>query len=190
MTSIIEYENRRRRSHLVLGGIVLILAGLSGLSLVGQSAPTRAWRTLMAQRLTKARLAEDGRGRHCGDRCEHGKDDPTKKRQRDLPRRSRARKKNARRHWKNSRALADTPTSIKHGADMAELSSRARRPNNDDEASRRGPVCGGGRRAFALSAQWPTNLRAKANEAAQFQEAALLESEKTARKPRALSGCR
>ena len=65
MTSISNMKIGKKIA-LVLGGIVLLLAGLSALSLWG-IAPTNKLAVTMAQRLTKARLAESYSGRYLGD---------------------------------------------------------------------------------------------------------------------------
>src|SRR5271156_5316907 len=119
MTSISNMKIGKKIA-LVLGGIVLLLIGLSTLGLWGIRTNERLTTTAI-QRLTKARLAET----IAGDNSEVGKSilemvidkkvtDERLNHVADL-------RKSRSAALEQFRALADTPTSIKHGADMADL---------------------------------------------------------------------
>ena len=147
MTSISNIKIGKKIA-LVLGAIVLILAGLSGLSLWGLSANQKQ-AVLMIQRLTKARLAERVSGDTAAVAMNIGRMVVEKKAPQDLMDLIVERKKSRLEAIEEFKRLADTPTSIKHGADMAEL-VQARRPWNslarDDsgmrsEALNRTPSC-------------------------------------------------
>jgi methyl-accepting chemotaxis protein len=108
-----------RKIALVLGGIVLLLTGLSVLSLWGTSTNQKAAATL-AQRLTKARLAEVITGETAAIAQKVGVMILTGKKSDDLLARIAENRKTRTAALQEFTALADTPTSIKHAADIAE----------------------------------------------------------------------
>ena len=163
---------------LVLGGVVLVLTGLSALSLWGTSTNEKIAATLV-QRLTKARLAERIGANTSAIALDLGRMIIDKKASEDLVNQIRDRKKSRTAAVEEFKALADTPTSIKHGADLAELVQSA--GNLSQETI---DLVSGGRLADAVKdfrkySATEELLRAKAAEAAQFQDNLVVEAEKT-----------
>jgi methyl-accepting chemotaxis protein len=176
MTSISNIKIGKKIA-LILGGIILLLAGLSTLALWGTNKNEKLSATL-GQRLTKARLAEEVAGDTNGIALTVGRmifeQKVSEGRINEIADFTRTRTAALRRF----QALADSPTSIKHGAEIAELLNSV----------------GGGRQQiidlinagkFADAAQTfvpyssiAGELRAKANEAAQFQDGRVIEIEK------------
>jgi len=169
-----------RKIALVLGGIVLLLTGLSVLSLWGTNTNQKA-ATTTVQRLTKARLAEVITGesaaiaQNVGTMVLSGKtsDDA-------LARVAESRKIRAA-TLEEFKALADTPTSIKHGADMAEGVQAAGVHNDNIVAMLKAHRAVDAAKEFHLYTAASFDLRAKAKEAAQFQETKAAEAEKSSK---------
>jgi methyl-accepting chemotaxis protein len=167
-----------RKISLVLGGIVLLLAGLSSLSLWGTHTNEQMAVTVV-QRLTKARLAEKVAGDTSAIALNLGRMIIEKKASEDRVNDVRDLKKTRTAAVEEFRALADTPTSIKHGADMADLAQSA---GNLSQATIE--LVAAGRladavRDFKAYSLMEGKLRAKAAEAAQFQDGKAAEVEKT-----------
>jgi methyl-accepting chemotaxis protein len=163
---------------LVLGGIVFLLAGLSALSLWGISTNEKLATTLV-QRLTKARLAERVDGDTAAVAMNLGRIIIEKKVTEDIANRIAERKKDRLEMVEQFKVLADTPTSIKQGADMADL-VQAASPHSKAALE----LATAGR--FAEAAKelhvyygFDQTLRDKCKEAAQFQLARVAEAEKT-----------
>ena len=136
MTSISNMKIGKKIA-LVLGGVVLLLAGLSALSLWGIRTNEQAAMTL-AQRLTKARLAGSIQGDTSAITMNLARMVLSGKRSSETADAAFwSCGKAAPRHWNSSRCMADTPTSIKHGADMAEL-VQSQQAANDRVAGRFG----------------------------------------------------
>jgi methyl-accepting chemotaxis protein len=169
-----------RKIALVLGGIVVLLAGLSVLSLWGTSANQKA-ATVVAQRLTKARLAEVITGESAAIAQDVGTMVIAGKTSDDTLTKIAESKKVRNAALDQFRLMADTPTSIKHGADMAEgvqavVASLERilrilRAHQGIEAAKE----------YRLYTAAFVSLHAKANEAAQFQETKGAEAEKASK---------
>jgi len=119
MTSITNLKIGKKLG-LVLGGIVFLLVGLSALSLWGMNTDEKLATTLV-QRQIEARLAEriDADTGAIAAILEEGF--IAKKADGDLMKRIAARKESRTAALQEFRALADSPTSVKHGADMADL---------------------------------------------------------------------
>jgi methyl-accepting chemotaxis protein len=180
MTSISNIKIGRKIA-LVLAGIALLLVGLSGLSLWGIHA-NQQLSAALAQRLTKARLAEvvasdmSAVSQKIALMVLAKKDDSELKNEITALRKSRVAALD------EFRMLADTPTSIKHGADMADLIQAAVNSNDRVSASLQA-----GRSADATQEYRTTGasasdaMRAKAKEAAEFQQKAALEIQESAK---------
>ena len=160
---------------LVLGGIVFLLAGLSALSLWGISTNEKLATTLV-QRLTKARLAERVDGDTAAVAMNLGRIIIEKKVTEDIANRIAERKKDRLEMVEQFKVLADTPTSIKQGADLVQAAS----PHSKAALE----LATAGR--FAEAAKelhvyygFDQTLRDKCKEAAQFQLARVAEAEKT-----------
>jgi methyl-accepting chemotaxis protein len=163
---------------LVLGGIVFILACLSVLSLWGTSTEKQLAVTLV-QRLTKARLAEKIDGDTAAIAASLGRVIVEKKATDDLLNNIAERKKSRTAALEEFKMLADTPTSIKQGADMADLVQSAIEISQkiiDLVTARHVP---GALKEFEEYSFADANLRAKAIEAAKFQDGKVAEAEKT-----------
>src|SRR5580692_541985 len=105
---------------LALGSMVFLLMGLSALSMWGTSSNQKQAVT-QAQRMTKARLAESISGDTAAVALNMGRMILDKKASEDLLNRIVARKKLRLEAVEEFKRLADTPTSIKHGAEMEEI---------------------------------------------------------------------
>jgi methyl-accepting chemotaxis protein len=162
----------------VLGGIILVLTGLSVLSLWGSSTNEKLSATLV-QRLTKARLAARIDGDTSAVVATVGMMVIERKATEDLVNQVRDYRKDRAAALEEFQTLADSPTSIKHGADMAELirSAMATSQKAIDFAVA-GRFEEAAKAAIAYSAAGQA-LRAKALEASQFQERRAAEVEKT-----------
>ena len=119
MTSISNMKIGRKLG-LVLGGIVLILSGLSAISLWGTKTNEQLAVTL-AQRLTKARLAKEVDGDTTAIAADRANMLLSKQTTEESTRQAAAYKASRLAALEEFKALADSPTSIKHGADMEEL---------------------------------------------------------------------
>ena len=154
---------------LVLGGITLMLAGLSALSLWGIRSNEKASLTL-TQRLTKARLAGSVQGDTSAITMNLAKMVLSGKQDSETAARIQELRKSRTAALEEFVMLADTPTSIKHGADMTAL-VHSLATANDQVLTRFGrrrdwqtrP------RAFRSAFSLAEALYAKAKEASQFQ---------------------
>ena len=165
---------------LVLGGIVFLLAGLSALSLWGINTNEKLATTLV-QRLTKARLAERVEADTSAVAMNLGRIIIEKKVTDDIANRIAERKKDRLESLEQFKALADTPASVKHGADMADLIQAA-----SGHSKAAVEFATAGRFADAtkeLHVYYEADriLRDKCREAAQFQLTKAAEIEKTNR---------
>src|SRR5579863_7614082 len=104
----------------VLGGIILVLAGLSALSIWGTSANEKQSVTLI-QRLTKARLAERIESDSTAIALDIERMIVQKRAASDLMSDRAEHAKSRAAAVEQFRALADSTTSIKHATDMADL---------------------------------------------------------------------
>ena len=166
-----------RKIALVLGGIVLLLAGLSVLSLWGTSSNEKA-STTVVQRLTKARLAEVITGESAavaqalGTLVLAGKTSDEA-----LGRIAESRKIRAG-ALDQFKAMADTPTSVKHGADMNEGAQTAGVHVDSIIAMLKAHRVVEAAKEFHVFTTASFELRSKAKEAAQFQETKAADAEK------------
>jgi methyl-accepting chemotaxis protein len=163
---------------LVLGGIVLILVGLSGLSLWGISANQKQ-SVLLIQRLTKARLAERISGDTAAVALNIGRMVVAKKADQALLDRLVARKKSRLEALEEFKKLADSPISIKHGAEMAELIDSAGATSKKAMEQLSAGRFGDAERSFKAYVLMSDTIRAKAQEASKFQDGRVIEGEKT-----------
>ena len=163
---------------LVLGGIVLLLAGLSGLSLWGTRA-NEALGVTLSQRLTKARLAGTVEGDTSAITMNLARMILSGKRDGGTVQHIAELRKSRMAALEQFKMLADTPTSIKHGADMAELVESQMAANDGVMkalgAARMADAAGEFRSAFTIA----TALYSKANEASRFQGEQAAEIDKT-----------
>ena len=165
---------------LVLGAIVLILAGLSGLSLWGISANQKQ-AMLIAQRMTKARLAERISGDTAAIALNIGRMVIAKKAPQDLLDRIVARKKSRLEGIEEFKRLADSPTSIKQGAEIAELVDSAGATSKKAMEQLSASRFGDAERSFKSYAIMSDAIRAKAKEASEFQDGRVIAGEKTSK---------
>jgi methyl-accepting chemotaxis protein len=179
MTSIANMKIGQKIA-LVLGGIVLILAGLSGLSLWGIGANQKQ-SALMIQRLTKARLIERISGDTAAVALNLGRMVVAKKASQDLMNRIVVRKKSRAEALEEFRRLADSPTSIKHGAEMGELLDAASGLSVKMMEQLTAGRFADAERGFRLYAVMSDAIRAKAKEASEFQDTRVIEGEKTSK---------
>jgi methyl-accepting chemotaxis protein len=175
MTSITKLKIGKKIAA-VLGGIVLVLAGLSALSLWGISANEKQSLTLV-QRLTKARLAERIEGDTSAIALDIGAMVIRKKAANDLVNDRDEHKKSRLEALEQFKALADSPTSIKHAGDLADLVQQA----NEDSGKAVEAVTEGrmadATREFDAYEVLAGKVRAKGAEAAQFQDTRVAENE-------------
>jgi methyl-accepting chemotaxis protein len=157
-----------RKIATVLGGVVLVLIGLSTLSLWGTRTNEQN-AVIMNQRLTKARLAEKAEGETAEVISALGRMIIAKKASSELMDEITSHTKLRLEALEQFSALADSPTSIKHGADMTEMVATM------SEVSKAAMnLIAEGKLADALKAfktytTMADNLRIKANEAAKYQ---------------------
>ncbi len=179
MTSISNIKIGKKIS-LVLGANVVLLAALAALSLWGFSYSQKMTAT-MIQRLTKARLAEQIGGDTAVVALNLGKMIVDKKTSSAYLEEIEAAKKARLASLTEFRALADTPTSIQHGADLAEsiaAASEISKAAMDSLSQGKFQAAIEEFRAYGLVG---LALRAKAAEASQFQQSKMVESEKASR---------
>jgi methyl-accepting chemotaxis protein len=177
MTSISNMKIGKKIT-LVLGVVMLLLAGLSGLSLWGTHANETLAVTLV-QRLTKARLAGTVEGDTSAITMNLAKMILSGKRDKETVQHIAELRKTRIAALEQFKELADTPTSIKNGADMAELVESQVVANDGVmaalSAARMADAAKDFRSAFAIS----TALYTKAHEASQYQLDRAAEIEKT-----------
>ncbi len=154
---------------LVLGGTVFLLAGLSALSLWGTHSEEKA-AIIVAQGLTKARLAEEVEGDTTGIALDFETMFLQKKSSEELFRDIADHRKARLDVLQQFIVLAATPTSIKQGADMADLVKTA-----SLQSTKAGELIKAGRFADALQAfniysSVAVKLRATAREASKHQQ--------------------
>jgi methyl-accepting chemotaxis protein len=168
MTSISNIKIGRKIG-IVLGGVSLLLAALSALSMWGIRT-SEQMAVMVNQRLTKARLAERVDSDTTAIAVDIQKMMLEKKATGDLVNDVADRKRHRLATLDEFKALADTPTSIKHGADMAELvQSVSDASKGIIERVTAGHVADA-MKAFKPFSVISLNLRAKAMEASQFQQ--------------------
>jgi methyl-accepting chemotaxis protein len=162
---------------LLLGGFVLLLAGLSALSLWGVRTQEKL-ATALTQRLTKARLAEAITGDTTSIAQDVGMMVLAGATNADALARIAAARQTRAAELEEFRALADTPTSIQHGADMAQgiqsILAILERITSDLKGDQGVKAA----REFRGYTEASLSLRAKAKEAAQFQLTKAAESQK------------
>jgi methyl-accepting chemotaxis protein len=166
-----------RKIALVLGGIVLLLAGLSVLSLWGTSSNQKA-STTVVQRLTKARLAESITGESAAIAQDIGTMVLSGKTTDDALTRVAEAKKIRAAALEEFKALADTPTSVKHGADMADAVQGAAVHLENVMGALKAHRAVDAAKGYRLYTEAALALRVKAKEAALFQTTKAAESEK------------
>ncbi|HTC89293.1 MAG TPA: methyl-accepting chemotaxis protein [Bryobacteraceae bacterium] len=176
MTSIANMKIGKKIA-LVLGAIMLLLAGLSGLSLWGIGANQKQ-ATLMAQRITKARLAEAVDGKTAAIAQNVGRMILAKKASQDLIDRIDERKKERSEAIEEFKRLADSPISIKHGAEIEELTALAAATSGKAVEQIQAGHFGDAEKSFRIYSVAADKLRAKATEAAKFQDGRVIQSEK------------
>jgi len=179
MTSISNMKIGKKIA-LVLGAIVLILAGLSGLSLWGISANQKQ-ATLMVQRLTKARLAERVSGDTAAVALNLGRMVIAKKESEELKNLTLVRKKSRAEAVEGYKKLADSPTSIKQGAEMEELVAAASAVSAKGMEQIAAGRFGDAERSFKTYAAMSDNLREKVGTTMQYQDGRVADSEKTSK---------
>jgi methyl-accepting chemotaxis protein len=162
----------------VLGGVVLLLAGLSTLALWGTST-NQKMATALVQRLTKARLAERIGGDTSTVALNLGRMIIEKKATEEMLTQIRDAKKRRAADVEEFKALADTPTGIKHGADMADLVQSAGNLSQETVELVTAGRFADAVRNFKVYSSMDMALRAKTAEAAQFQDTKVIEVEKT-----------
>ena len=177
MTSISNMKIGRKIAT-VLGGIVLLLAGLSALSLWGTSTNERQ-ALLMNQRLTKARLAEEVDADTWAIAADVEKMVLNKKASSEIVDDVATHKTHRGAANDEYRALADNPASIQQGADMAQMiqsASEASKATIDQIAAGR---LADALKEFEVYNAVAVKLGAKANEASQFQQSRVVEADKS-----------
>jgi methyl-accepting chemotaxis protein len=157
-----------KKISLVLGGVVLLLAALAGLALWGTSTNEKLALTV-AQRLTKARLAAAIQGDTSAITMNISKMMLAGKQSSEITDHIRELRKTRAAALEQFKALADTPTSIKHGADMDELVQGQIAANERTIAALAAGHDGDAGRNFRVAFSIAESLYAKATEAAQFQ---------------------
>ena len=177
MTSISNMKIGKKIT-LVLGAIVVLLAGLSGLSLWGTHT-NEELAVKLIQRLTKARLARAVEGDTSAITMNLAKMILSGKKDSETSQHILELRKTRNASLEEFKMLADTPTSIKHGADMAELVESQLAANDGVmsalSAGRMADAAKNFRGAYTVA----TSLYAKANEASQYQVDRAAELEKT-----------
>jgi methyl-accepting chemotaxis protein len=179
MTSINNIKIGKRMA-LVLSGVVLVMAALSALSIWGIRT-TQQLELSLVQRLTEARLARTVEADTADIALNLARMVSDKKLNTDLVSQIDELKKDRAADLDQFRTLADTPTGMKHGAEMAELVQSAQGFASEIEGS-----IAAGRSAEAAKHfrdYYPVagELRSKAGEAAKFQIEKAAELEKTNR---------
>ncbi len=174
-----KFSNARigKKIDLVLGGIILLLTGLSALSLWGNHANEKFAATL-AQRLTKARLAERIAGDTAAVALNIGRMIIDKKDSGELMQRIAVRKKSRADSVEEFRRLADSPTSMKHGAEIGELIETAEALSKKAVEQIAAARFADAQRSFITYAAMADEVRDKGREAAAFQDARSIESAK------------
>lgn len=164
---------------LVLGALLLVLTGLSALSLWGTATDEKLAHTV-SQRMTKARLAESVAANTEAIGMTLGRIILEKKTTESLVGQVAEYTKSRAEALAEFQRLADTPTSIKHGMDMAEMISTASVLSQKTlELGVAGHFSDAGK-SFVTNAEMCAALKAKATEAAQFQITKATAAEKTA----------
>jgi methyl-accepting chemotaxis protein len=162
---------------LVLGGVVLLLAGLCTVALWGARA-NEQMTAILVQRLTKARLAEAVEGNTSAIAQQLGRMIVARKSNSDALSLIAGIRKSRSEAIEEFRTLADTPTSVKEGADMAELIQTLQAANDRVMASLAAGRFAEASKGFNQTYSLTEALYSKAKEASQFQISWLAESEK------------
>src|SRR5579863_2564554 len=177
MTSIANMKIGKKIT-VVLGGVILLLVGLSGLSLWGIRTNEKLAVTLV-QRLTKARLARAVQAGTSAITMNMAKMVLAGKKSGEIVDHIVELRKTRNVALEQFQSMADTPTSIKHGQDMADM-VHSQIPTNDATIAALGEghspeAARNFRAAFLIS----ESLYAKATEAADFQVAKAAEAEQS-----------
>jgi len=163
---------------LVLGGIVLLLTGLSVLSLWGMRSNEQLAVTL-AQRLTKARLAGTVQGDTSAITMEMARMVLDGKQNNEIVDHVHELRKSRIAALEQFRTMADTPTSIKQGGEMAELVQSMVAANDGVLSALAAKHSADAARNFRSAFEISRAIYAKSKEASQFQVDKAAESEKT-----------
>jgi methyl-accepting chemotaxis protein len=161
---------------LVLGGIVVVLTALSGLSLWGTDAIEKS-SELTAQRLTKARLVETITGDTSDIALSLARMILDKKPSPDLISQIATAKKNRVDAVEGFQKLADTPTSIKHGEDLASYIEKASGTSAKALEQIAAGRFGEAERTFNAYSAMTDAIRDKGKEAAAFQDKRVVAAE-------------
>lgn len=161
----------------VLGGIVLVLIGLSAVSLWGTRTSERL-ANVSIERLTKARLAETIADETSTIATELAKMMLAKKTSEDLVNQIIGSRKARIAALERFEVLADSPTSIKHGTDMDGLVQRNAEVNDRIIASLRAGRYADAAHEFEESSTISSGVHDKAKEAFQWQESRVADVEK------------
>jgi nitrogen fixation/metabolism regulation signal transduction histidine kinase len=169
-----------RKITLVLGGIVVTLAGLAALSL-WTTHTNELQAAILFQRLTEARLAEQIDGDTAAIGTDLGQVIVEKKAAENLLAEIADRKKSRAAALEKFRSLADTQTVVKQSSEMAEMAQSA-----SESSKKTIELVTAGRMAEAIKAFHGNalvrlDLRAKAKEAAALQDSQVAESQAASR---------
>jgi len=152
----------------VLAAAVVLLAGLSGLSIWGDRT-NEGLTTTLTQRLTKARLAESLQADSAGIEVDFGKMTIAKKTDSETLNHIAELRKHRAAEMEEFIALADTPTSIKQGADMAAMIPLMAAANDRVLSLLSSGKSADAAKAYPLAYENTSRLYAKATEAANWQ---------------------
>jgi len=166
-----------RKIGLVLGAIVLLLVGLSALSLWGSRSSEQRM-ALMIQRATKGRLAEVVTGETAAVGQAIGRMVIAGRVSDDVLAQIAENRKSRTASLDEFKMLADSPTSIKHGADMAEMVQSSAAIADRVMASLKAGRAAEATTEFRAYSTASLALRTKAKEAAVFQENRVVQAEK------------
>ena len=177
MTSITNMKIGRKIS-MVLGGIMLLLAGLSALSLWGISTSQRLPNDSI-DRLTKSKLAAVIAGGTAAIGQDVGKMILAKKASEEITSDLISIRKERNAALADFKARANTPKSIKQGADMNDLVNDNAASNDKIMASLRAGKSADAAQEFVVSSSVSSALRTKVKEAMDWQEQLVVTNEKT-----------
>jgi methyl-accepting chemotaxis protein len=165
---------------LVLGGIVLLLIGLSALSLWG-SHTNEMQGVILAQRLTKALLAETFASDNAHISQDFGRMIIQKRYTDEDSTRIDEFRKTRNASLEQFKALADSPTSIKHGAEMADLVEVSKAAGDTELAWLKAGRYAAAAQGFPAYLATVNAVSAKAKEASNYQKTRVAESEKSSK---------
>jgi methyl-accepting chemotaxis protein len=166
-----------RRISLVLGGIVLLLAGLSVLAVWALRTSERL-ATDTVDRITKASLAETIAGESSEIAQNIGKMIMAKEASEDIVNRLVELRKNRVAALDSFKAMANTPQSIKHGAEMADLVQAAKASDDNVVTWLAVGKYADAIKDYRASTTVIDSLHAKAREASEWQKSLVAENEK------------